>query len=113
MIIEKTERGTYLVTVEGGIITNANTDRIIPSTTFEIEQEPVLVEREERIREWTYGTEETIISKYKSEEVEFIVTHTLFHPELGNTHSENHETIKFTKGEEKVKILTFDDIEDE
>lgn len=113
MIIEKTERGTYIVTVEGGIITNANMDQIIPYTVFEIDYEPVLIKQDERIREYTYGTLEEYISKYKAGNIEFIVTHTLFHPESGNTHSENHETIEFVKGKEKVKILTFDDDSDE
>lgn len=104
MKIEKTERG-FLVTVGGGYSENANETCIYPRLIFELDHEPVVVERKENHQEWTYGALEEAMTRYKAGDVEFIVTRSVFIPERGNTHRENYEAIEFLSGEEKVRWI--------
>jgi len=104
MIIEKTERG-FLVTVDGGYAENANETCIYPRLVFELDHEPVIVDRKENYQEWTYGELEEVRTRYKAGDVEFIVTRSIFSPEGDNSHRENYETVEFLAGEEKVRWI--------
>lgn len=104
MIIEKTESG-YRVTAGGGFAENANETCIYPRLVFELDHEPVVVERKENYQEWTYGTLEEVGTKYKAGEVEFVVTRSIFSPEGDNSHRENYEAVEFLAGEEKVRWI--------
>ena len=104
MIIEKTERG-YLVTAGGGYVENANETYIYPRLVFELDHEPVIVDKKENYQEWTYGELEEVKTRYKAGDVEFLVTRSIFVPERGNTHRENYETVEFLAGEEKVRWI--------
>ena len=104
MIIEKTKRG-YLVKVAGGFAENAIETCIYPRLVFELDNEPVIVDKEENYHEWTYGELEQTKTRYKAGDVEFLVTRSIFFPERGNSHRENYETVEFLAGEEKVRWI--------